>query len=283
MAGTASFDDILGSLVTDEADRSTLSDLSVKYPGIKDGWLRQSDYSRKLDAFKPIEQEAQLYKGKTQEWENWAKTEWDFDKGRPKAELFHEARAKELEEQLAARGQDMTFDDITKAIKEQGLVSKTDLEATINSKAKEIDGALSGSAYFAVKVAELAGEHLHEFKKPLKASELVGKLQEYGTNDLDVAYNRYVADARKERGDKELEVKIAEIRKEERQKATDELLAKLPTGGLPVDQGDPGLGHLQAKMQHVGEADAADKAKLGDGTLAAIAAQEFRKSKLGTA
>lgn len=280
MAGTASFDDILGSLVTDESDRAVLSELAVKYPEVKNGWLRQSDYSRKLDSFRDIEREAQTYKGKVGEWEGWAKENWDFEANRPKMEVFWERKAQELESKV---GTEMTFDDITKAIKEQGLVSKPDLEAMINSKAVEVDKGFSGAAYFSAKIAEKVGEHYSEFKKPLKVTELVSKMQEYGTNDLDAAYDKYVADARKERNDKDLEAKIAEIRKEEREKAVQETLAKLPSGGLPVDQGESGLSHFEAKLKQIHEPNAMENAELGKGTIAAIAAQEYAKKQLGTA
>jgi hypothetical protein len=271
-----SFDEILNNLVSDSEDREVLESLSNKYPEIKNGWLRQSDYSRKLDSFRDTEK-------KVEAWNKWAEENWDADNNAPKMEVYWRNKAQELESQA---GTDMTFDEIKNFtegfLTERGVMTKTDLESAINSKAQEIDKGFQGSAYFSAVIAEKTAEHLSEFGKPLKVREFISKLGEYGTNDLDSAYERYVAEDRKSREEKQMEEKIERIRTEEREKAKQEVLAQLPnSGGLPIDQGEPSTGHFEARVRSVGQPDAAEKANLGDGTLAQIAAQAYRKQQLG--
>ncbi len=271
-----SFDEILNNLVSDTEDREALESLSNKYPEIKNGWLRQSDYSRKLDSFRDTEK-------KVEAWNKWAEENWDAENNAPKMEIYWRNKAQELESQA---GTDMTFDEIKNFtegfLAERGVMTKTDFESAINSKAQEIDKGFQGSAYFSAVIAEKTAEHLSEFGKPLKVREFIAKLGEYGTNDLDSAYERYVAEDRKSREEKQMEEKIERIRTEEREKAKQEVLAQLPnSGGLPIDQGEPTTGHFEARVRSVGQPDAAEKANLGDGTLAQIAAQAYRKQQLG--
>lgn len=271
-----SFDEILNGLVSDSDDREVLESLATKYPEIKNGWLRQSDYSRKLDSFRDTEK-------KVEAWNKWAEDNWDTENNAPKMEIYWRNKAQELESQV---GTDMTFDEIKNFtdnfLTERGVMTKNDFESAINSKAAEIDKGFQGSAYFSAVIAEKTAEHLSEFGKPLKVREFIGKLGEYGTNDLDAAYDRYVLEERKTREEKQLEEKIERIRNEEREKAKQEVLSQLPNnGGLPIDQGEPIAGHLEARVRSIGQPDAAERASLGDGTLAQIAAQAYRKQQLG--
>ena len=271
-----SFDEILNGLVSDADDREVLESLASKYPDIKNGWLRQSDYSRKLDSFRDTEK-------KVEAWNKWAEDNWDTENNAPKMEIYWRNKAQELESQV---GTDMTFDEIKNFtdnfLTERGVMTKNDFESAINSKAAEIDKGFQGSAYFSAVIAEKTAEHLSEFGKPLKVREFIGKLGEYGTNDLDAAYDRYVLEERKTREEKQLEEKIERIRNEEREKAKQEVLSQLPNnGGLPIDQGESIAGHLEARVRSIGQPDAAEKASLGDGTLAQIAAQAYRKQQLG--
>lgn len=271
-----SFDEILNGLVSDSDDREVLEALASKYPDIKNGWLRQSDYSRKLDSFRDTEK-------KVEAWNKWAEDNWDTENNAPKMEIYWRNKAQELESQV---GTDMTFDEIKNFtdnfLTERGVMTKNDFESAINSKAAEIDKGFQGSAYFSAVIAEKTAEHLSEFGRPLKVREFIGKLGEYGTNDLDAAYDRYVLEERKTRDEKQLEEKIERIRNEEREKAKQEVLSQLPNnGGLPIDQGEPIAGHLEARVRSIGQPDAAERASLGDGTLAQIAAQAYRKQQLG--
>ena len=271
-----SFDEILNGLVSDSDDREVLEALASKYPDIKNGWLRQSDYSRKLDSFRDTEK-------KVEAWNKWAEDNWDAENNAPKMEIYWRNKAQELESQV---GTDMTFDEIKNFtegfLSERGVMTRNDFESAINSKAADIDRGFQGSAYFSAVIAEKTAEHLSEFGRPLKVREFIGKLGEYGTNDLDAAYDRYVQEERKTRDEKQLEEKIERIRSEEREKAKQEVLSQLPnSGGLPIDQGEPIAGHLEARVRSIGQPDAAEKANLGDGTLAQIAAQAYRKQQLG--
>lgn len=288
-----SFEDVLNSL-TDEADKTAFTELSGKYPTMKEGWLRQSDYSKKLDALRSTELEYKEYKGKAEEYENkfkevstqvdqwnsWVEANWDKEADIPKMEKFWKEKAEELESKI---GTDMTFDDVGKFITDKGLVSKTDLDSVLTSKADEINKNFQGSAYFAAVIAEKQGDHITEFHKPLKVREFVSKFNEYGTNDIDAAYEKYVAEDRKVIADKALETKLDQVRKDERAKAEQEFAEKKFNQGLPVDQAEAGLGHLESKIRNLRDPDALEKATLGSGTIAQLAASEYRKEKLGIA
>lgn len=296
-----SFDDVLNSLVSDESDRGVLEGLVDKYPGIKDGWMRQSDYSRKLDTFRDTERKATEYEDKfkaisTQfedvstkyqeaqgnlgKWDQWVADNWDTAENVPKMEKYWRDRAAELEQKV---GQDMTFDEINKYITDKGVLTRTDLDSVLSSKTEEVNKNFQGSAYFAAVIAEKQGEHISEFGKPLKVRDFVAKLNEYGTSDLDVAYDKYVAEGRQALAAKAKEQEIEQIRAEEREKAEKEFATRQLNHGLPVDQGEAGLGHLQSRVQKVGDPDAMEKATLGDNTLARLAAEAYRKEKLGVA
>lgn len=296
-----SFDDVLNSLVSDESDRGVLKELAEKYPDVKSGWLRQSDYSRKLDAFRETERKAEEYKNgfesikaqfedlnskygdvasELQDWHSWKENNWDETDNIPKMEKYWRERAAELE---ASKGQDMTFDDIKKFMNESGVVTRNDLENTLTSKAQEIDNGFKGSAYFTVMLNELSNEHYAEFKKPLKTTEFVAKLNEYGTTDLQTAYSKYVAEDRKALADKAEAEKIEKIKQQTREELEKEFAQKtFNNGGVPTDN-EPGLGPLQSKLQMVGDPDALDKAELGSGITARLAAEAFRKKELGIA
>lgn len=297
-----SFEDVLNSL-PDESDRGVLQGLVEKYPDLKGGWLRQSDYSRRLDAFRDTEKKAKEYEDKFKEvstqldeisgkykdtseelssWHTWKENNWDETENIPKLEKFWRDKAQELEATLATKGQDMTFDDITKLMAEKGVVTKTDLENTLTSKAAEIDKGFQGSAYFAVMLNEISNQHYAEFKKPLKTTELVSKLQEYGTTNLTEAYDKYVAEDRRALAEKAEAEKIEKIKKETREQLEQEFAAKQINGGMPVDQ-ESGLGPLQSKLQRIGDPEALEKATLGEGTIARLAAEALRKEKLGIA
>ena len=269
-----SFDEILNSV--DESDRATLSDLSSRYPDLKNGWLRQSDYSRNLDKLRATEAEYQKYKTTAEAWTEWASNNWDLEANRPKAEKYWNDRANELE---AQRGQDMTFDDIKKFATEQGFISKTDLESTLTQKQNEIGESFKGSAYFSAVLNELQGNHIHEFKQPLKTRDFISKLQEYGTNDLDAAYEKYVADDRRKIAEEKHQKELEKIRAEERDKVEQEFRGRGLT--LPVDQEAPGVGHFESRVKHVGDPEAMAKATLGDGITARLAAEQYRKDKAG--
>lgn len=270
-----SFEDVLQQLVSDDEDRAALASLSSKYPGMKEGWLRQSDYSRKMDALRDSENAARQALEYAGQWKRWQDENWDVDNNVPKMELHWRTEFEKLQKE---RETDMKFEDIDKYIGNKGYTTKSDLEAEVNKRAGEVNDAMKGSAYFSAVLNELAGSHLHEFKTPLKTREFVSKLNEYGTSDLDVAYDKYVADKRSEMAAAKHEKDIAKLKEEVRRDVEKEYAAK--TGGPPVDT-EGGLGFLQAKMLHAGEADAADRAKLGDGTLSYLAAQRLREQRAG--
>lgn len=276
-----SFEEILNSLVTDDTDKSALNGLASKYPGIREGWLRQSDYSRKLDAVRESEKKLT----------DWYTENWDEAASMPKMEKYWRERATELE---GKAGQDMTFDEVKKftdeALTARGVVSKADLDATLKTKTEEFNNGFLGNMYQNALLIEKQGEHIIEFKKPLKVRELFAKMQEFGKddprylNDIEASYDKYVADDRKVRTEAADKEKEARIRKEAKEEAEKEFTEKhLNHGGMPVDQNEGEMGHFQQKTMKIQDPDALKNAELGKMTLAHIAAQEYRKGTLGTA
>jgi hypothetical protein len=181
---TNSWEDIINA-IPDESDRGRVTELASKYPDLKGGWLRQSDYSRQLDGLKPVREELT-------QWQSWAEDNWDFEKSAPKAELYWRERAQQLEN---SKGDDMTFDDIGKFIAEKGVITKDDLQA----KEQEFGSRIQGTAYFALAVAEKAQEYQHEFGKPFKSREFASRMAAENANDVDAFFDKYVSEDRNAR------------------------------------------------------------------------------------
>jgi hypothetical protein len=263
---TQSWEDIINA-IPDESDRGQVAELANKYPDLRGGWLRQSDYSRQLDSLKPVKEELS-------QWQSWAESNWDFENNAPKAELYWRNRAQELEN---SKGDEMTFDDIGKYIAEKGVITKDVLSA----KEQEFGNHIQGTAYFAVALNEKAAEYQHEFGKPFKARDFAAKMAQSNAQDIDDFFDKYVAEDRNAIRQQKDQEREAKIRAEEREKTKQEILSRQVTSQYPVESDAPQMGHLEAKIKNLAAPDALDKAQLGQGTLAAIAAAEYRKQQAG--
>jgi hypothetical protein len=263
---TSSWEDIINA-IPDESDRSRVTELASKYPDLKGGWLRQSDYSRQLDSLKPVKEELS-------QWQSWADNNWDFENNAPKAELYWKQRAQELEN---SKGDEMTFDDIGKYIQEKGVITKD----VLTQKEQEFGTHIQGSTYFNLAVAEKAAEYQHEFGKPFKARDFASKMAQANAQDIDDLFDKYVAEDRNAIRQKQDQEREARIRAEEREKTRQEIMQKQVHSQYPVESDAPQIGHLEAKIKNLAAPDALDKAVLGNGTLAAIAAANYRKEQAG--
>ena len=65
----SAFDEILEKF-SDEGDRTTFQGLAERYPEIKDGLLRQSDYSRRMSEIDNSIKELDS-------WKQWGAENWD--------------------------------------------------------------------------------------------------------------------------------------------------------------------------------------------------------------
>ena len=265
---TSSWEDIINA-IPDESDQSQIANLAERYPEVKSGWLRQSDYSRKLDELKPIRDDLA-------KWESWAASNWDDENNAPKLEVYWRNRAKELE---ASKGDEMTFDDISKWAQDNGVVTKD----TLKHKEDEFLNSINGTAYFALAAADLQGRHIEEFGKPMKVRDFAAKMAEAGVNDPDAFFDRYVADQRSERLKLEREKELEEARAAEREKVRREMAEKQmqSKGQYPMTDEAPQMGHFEAKVRKIADPEAAQKAELGDNTLSMLAAQDYRKKQSG--
>ncbi len=265
---TNSWEDIVNA-ITDESDRSQITSLADRYPEVKSGWLRQSDYSRKLDELKPVREDLT-------KWESWANDNWDYENNAPKLEVYWKNRAKELE---ASKDNEMTFDDISKWATDNGVITKD----TLAGKEKEFLNSINGTAYFALAAADLQGRHMEEFGKPMKVRDFAAKMAESGSNDPDAFFDKYVSEARSERLKAERDKEIENARASEREKVKREFAEKQVNskGIYPMTDEAPPLGHFEAKVRDLANPKAADNARLGDNTLSMLAAQEFRKKQSG--
>ena len=138
------------------ADERKLFETTVtKYPELKEGWLRQDDYSRKLNEFKSKETEFETAKARAAELDAWADRNVPIyntlvEKGivdENGEELWTQQKT-ELEKQLeearkaAVAGGDMDPAELDKRIKEitkaYGVMSPEEQKALINSEAKKL-------------------------------------------------------------------------------------------------------------------------------------------------
>lgn len=115
------FEDII-SAISDSSDKEAIHNLASKYPSLKEGWLRQSEYSRRHDELRTTIAERDA-------WKQWAADNWSAERNMPKSEAFWMDRASELERELQEETmKTVSWDDI-KTEATQHLVSKDDWQA----------------------------------------------------------------------------------------------------------------------------------------------------------
>lgn len=270
------FEDIQGLL--DDTERDVLTNIVEKHPELKKGWMRQNDYSRKLDEIREKSNQFEEISQYASSWQNWAESNWDFDHKTTKAEL---ALRQQVEELRNKQGEEMTFDQINEFLQKEGIAKKSDIEQTIKQKEEELARNFQGNTYFHLKMQDLGEEYRHEFKKPFKSLEFAQKLTEWGVNDIDQGFNRYVSDIREEQRNKEFERKLEEARKEAEEKGRMEAINSIGdrTGNssfMPVDGSSNDMGYLQSKVQ--GDTPNFDVTK----PTAALAAREFMLKQSAT-
>jgi len=261
------FDDVLNIL--DPTEKEVMTQVVFKHPQIKQGWMRQDDYSRKLDEFRPVMEFANA-------WDAWREENWDDGSGSTKAEALLKARIQELE---AAQEGNMTFDQINTHIASLGLAKTADLNSVLSEKEKTFTDSLQGSAYVGAKLAEIASRHVLEFKEPFKATEFLTKVGGYGTNDLDMAYDMHVRDARKTRDEESLQARLKQIETEAFEKgkreAVDGLIQSNGASITPTNDSSNDLGHFQRRQQGM-----VDDIIPEGRSAASFAAQKYREENL---
>ena len=145
------FEETLSQLSADE--RKLFETTVNKHPELKEGWLRQDDYSRKLNEFKSKETEFETAKARAVELDAWADRNVPIynalvEKGivNDEGEELWTQQKTELEKQLdeakkaAVAGGDMDPAEldrrVTEIVKANGGLSKAEFEAVVKSQAK---------------------------------------------------------------------------------------------------------------------------------------------------
>ena len=259
------FDDVLNIL--DPNEKEVMTQVVSKHPQIRQGWMRQDDYSRKLDEFKPVYEFANA-------WDAWKTENWDEGANSTRAEALLKARIQELE---ASQEGQMTFDQINAHISNLGLAKTADLNSILGEK--NFTDSLQGSAYVGAKLAEIASRHVLEFKEPFKATEFLTKVGGYGTNDLDMAYDMHVRDARKTRDEDSLNARLKQIEADAFEKGKREAVSGLLESNgasiMPTNDGSNDLGHFQRRQQGMSD-DIIPEGR----SAASFAAQKYREEHL---
>lgn len=170
--------------IADESDRKVLQNLGEKYREVKEGYLRQADYSKKSSDLqadkKAFESEKSNLEGKitrleslTADWNAWRADHWvDLGDGSGKTKEQIEVEEEldrsreELETLKAAQEAGMTFEEvgdfIKKDMEKRGVITKGDLDSRFVDEAswrnsvdgKDLKGKLIDASFYKKDTAE---------------------------------------------------------------------------------------------------------------------------------
>jgi hypothetical protein len=214
------------------------------------------------------------------EWVNWQKTNWDSDAQMTRAE-------KALRDELASAQSRLTAG--TADADDVALLRK-EFETKLAETQKQSLQAIEGMNMFYASTAKHMLPHQQEFKENLDPQAIMSYMQQNRISDPDVAYDKMVAGRRAELAtarEKELvekhaaDIAAAEQRGAER-KAQE--LAMGPQGMLPTDNTGGIVGitsrvDAPAKISDEVRTKIAES-KLGDGSLAQLGYEAFRRGEL---
>jgi hypothetical protein len=214
------------------------------------------------------------------EWVGWQKENWDADAGMTKAE-------RALRDELAAAQARVTSG--TESAADVALLRK-EFDTKVADVEKKSLAAIEGMNHFYRAAATRMLPHQQEFKENFDPQKLMEYMQQNRISDPDAAYDKMVAARRTElaaQAAKDMETKhaaditAAEQRGAER-KAQE--LAMGPQGMLPTDNTGGILGvtarvDTPAKVSDETKARVTE-AKLGDGSLAQLGYEMYRRGEL---
>jgi hypothetical protein len=275
------FADILG-LIADESERVQFEQIVSKYPQVKEGFLRQEDYSRKLA-------ETEEQRKYAEAWDIWKQNNWLADHNMTKQQYEALLENEALRQQLQKAGEPMDFAQLDKYLGEKGYVAKKDVEELLATKEPEVEQLVDGryAALSAVmsKTMPLVVKHLKEFDEALDVDAMYANAVKLGINDPDAAYNAYVSDRRAERMKQDHEKAVNEAFERGKQ-TVQQQIAMGAEGRMPVDLNGPEMGHLQNSLsQTPTDAEKAanvvpENVELGKGVSRFVAAH-FRQKEAG--
>ena len=256
-----SFEDILES-IKDDSIREVIKKEAESNPALKGGWLRQAEFSRKLNELDGKAKYADA-------WETWKKENWDDGLKMTKAEAEAQQRIREMEAENETLRQlqgdsDVTFEQLQSEVdkmvtaKTKGALTEEQFNQKYGTKLfdkaaydKEVNERVTNwtaardNMY--LQMYELGFKHKDEFGEILKPADVIKYANENKIQDLEEAHNRMVAPRRTEKQNKDMELKLEAARKEGETKAKQEM-AMSSTGRMPTDAGAPEMSHLQQRL-----------------------------------
>ena len=259
------FDEFLSSRVAAE-DRAIFD----KYPELRESTAKmESDLGT-----------VSRYAG---QWVDWQKENWDAEAGMTKAE-------KNLKDELIAAQAKLTAGIKSGADAPSVEALRKEFEIKLKEANVGFERSLNGMNRFYSTVSAHLLPHQQEFKDNLDQQALMEYIAKTGATDPEAAYEKWVADRRKDlsaQAAKDLETKhTADIAAAEQRGADKKAqeLAMGPGGMLPTDNTGGIVGvtariDQPAKVSDEVKAKVTD-AKLGDGSLAALGYEMYRRGEL---
>ena len=255
-----------------------------KHPALGEGWLRQSDYDRKMNEVKP---KLEAYDS-TMDWYKRTKpvhdqTVSDLREAQEKVtRLEAEVAAKAAEAAAAAAasgGGNVDAEKVAKAVMDNlGKTFPTNAELSTliaTETKKQADSArdrffkedVPAALAFQTAMVDVQWKYRDEFGKSLNRAEFAKYMTDNKLSDPIEAYDKYTD---KDRRTKELETERVKIREEEKKKLQSEF--------VPGSTGPQGTGHLQVRISEkkAGDPLFGQDIELGDNSAAMAAAAELR-------
>lgn len=246
-----SFDDVLATV--DEKYREAIKAAAEEHPELKAGWLRQSDYSRKLDEHRDLLE----YANKQKAWyvDNVVELEdgsvvtkrelelqRQLDEAMANAGKGEEMTAEQLREQMEAAFAAKGFVD-KETLQKEGSGLVTTLSEMIEARLKEVQQAAVNAAYIGGQFAQVALKHEKEFGEVPSQDDLFKYAAEKGINNLSDAYDQWVAPRRKEREEAAHKAELEAARAEERAKVLQEV--GMQASSMPDDHSGANMSAME--------------------------------------
>jgi len=267
----SAFDDILSNANMTAEDRAVID----KYPALK----------ASVEKMETDLGNVARYAGG---WVNWQRDNWDTDAGMTRAEKSLRAELEASNARLAAANAAAIAGDDTAAATAEAL--RKELDAKLEAASKQNLAAIDGMNVFYQTAAAHMLPHQQEFGENLNPRKLMEYMQVNRILDPDIAYDRMMAPRRSElavQKQKELDEKhqkeIQEAEQRGRELAAREQ-AMGPQGVLPDDHSG-GIAGITARVEKPATMSDETKArlaeaKLGDGTLAQLGYEMYRRGEL---
>ncbi len=299
------FEEILES-IKDDSVREVLKKEAEANAALKGGWLRQSDYSRKLNELEGRAKYADA-------WEKWKGENWDEDLKMTKAEAQAQERIRDIQaenetlRQLQEAG-DVTLEQLAQefdrlfATKAKGVMTEQAFNDKFGKRLfdkdaydKEINERVTN--YTAARdnmylgLYQIGFKHKDEFGEVLNPLDVIKYANENNIQDMALAHERMVSPRREERR------KAEETKREEKTKTDLEAAkqagiaqgrqeAAMGSGGrMPSDAGVPEMTHLQERLLRPAKKPEdqliPEEVKMdGSGKLGQAVADLYRRQKL---